>query len=250
MKTKKLVILVIIILAIGLIFSMIQIWRLGTVMEKQKIGYEKKFDSIKSFYASMVVPCVPDTAFHVTIPENVKVAWLDYCVAVKLAQEKLFTIQNVAEKVKVSAIEKFSKEFERKKSEADESYNKIERKAFSQYIKENPLHMYSLSEDNAIYIYFGSNDNFWSAEISFDIGGNSYLGNGKCPESFKKLLAECKKANSDRVQIKDLGERLFNVQKQELEKKYQESIIPAKKIFQETIRLAYYDFRLKTEKDW
>lgn len=242
---KKLAIIVIISIFGGLIFSIIQVWKIGAKIDNQKIEYEKKFDSIKSFYASMVVPCVPDTAFQVTIPENVKGAWLDYCVAVKIAQEKFLKIQDVAEKTKETAIEKFSKELEKKNNDADESYNKVERKAFSQYVKENPLYMFSLPENGSTYIYFESDENFWSANVTFEIGKSSYSSKEKCPESFRKLLTECKKANSDRVQIKDLAKRIFDKQKEEFEKRCKESVAPAQKIYQETAKLAYIDFLSK-----
>ncbi|MFZ4648718.1 MAG: hypothetical protein ACOYMB_03765 [Patescibacteria group bacterium] len=212
-------------------------------------------DSIKTFYANLVVPCLPDTVFkkYSNIPESVKTAWLEYSVIEHFAIENYEKIEKAATLILDQGVEKAEAVQKTKNDNADDIYNNKEKKLLFDYFLSDPkLATISIKQfENTVaysYIYLSSNQNYWSAKLSIDFQiGTSDVNQEKMPEKFKKILATCaleKKISSDMIYLANC---VCEFEKKRLQTQYEKKLEAASIIKENCLKEAYSDFLRKVK---
>lgn len=220
-------------------------------LEKKLKDEKATTDSIKAVnadYATMVIPCVPDTLIKLQIPKTTKLAWLEYCRAVKIATDSFERIETIQSKIQAQAIAKADEKLSLKKKEADAYYDKVQRQAFLAFAKDNDKFNNFVSNLNSFensYVYLGSTDSYWSVTVNLDF--NNLQTNEKCPEAFKVMLTKCKEADTVAKNIEAEATKVFEQERVDAKLKYELAINPVLKSFNTSVQGAYLIFKAKIQ---
>lgn len=239
---------------LGLICALLVIAFLGVTNSllknelKQQKATTDSLLAVNADYARMVVPCVPDTSIKMQIPENVKMAWLEYSRVKMLAEEDFEKGQSVPAKIKQEAVQAAGDARKKKDDEAGKYYDDIEKKSLMEFVANYPsFGSLVLNPGNMknTYVYLGSRDSYWSADFGFTL--NNVKSNEKCPDGFKKVVAKCKEADSVASKIKTEAAKVFEQKKAKAEENYDKVVKNFLATYKEKVDGAYLIFRAKTK---
>ena len=226
---------------------------LNVEIKELKTNNVLEVDSVKKFYANLVIPCIPDSSLakYVKIPPAVKNAWLAYQVEVSLAVNKMSKLEAAQREIEQAAIDDAQEKFDESKQKADEDYLSVEKKAILEFIKNDPMYAKkTLLDFNWGYVgtslYLESSNSYWSAEVRLDLNNNR-MGRGAIPPMLKKVFGTCKVADENRKKLVSLAQQTFAAEKALAAERCEKVLSSPRDICLAKIRAVYAQFLLKTQ---